>query len=309
MKIILSLAIFISLFCNSIVNSNEIYVVSKVNNQIITNVDIINEYKYLIALNPNLQNIDKEKIMKLAKDSIIKEKIKVDELDKYFDLSIENRFIDKIIANFYKRMGLKSEKEFKNYLLKYNLDFENVKMKINIETAWNDLIYKKFGNKIEIDEKEIKDKINKLISDSKEKDTYNISEILFSAENYEDLKKKYELINKSIKEIGFDNTANIYGVSDSAKMGGKIGWVNESSLNVVIKKDIVNLNVGEHTKPITIPGGFLILRLNDKKKQKIKIVFNDEFNKQISNEKNSQLQQFSEIYFKKIKKNSLISEK
>ena len=276
MKIILSLAIFISLFCNSIVNSNEIYVVSKVNNQIITNVDIINEYKYLIALNPNLQNIDKEKIMKLAKDSIIKEKIKVDELDKYFDLSIENRFIDKIIANFYKRMGLKSEKEFKNYLLKYNLDFENVKMKINIETAWNDLIYKKFGNKIEIDEKEIEDKINKLISDSKEKDTYNISEILFSAENYEDLKKKYELINKSIKEIGFDNTANIYGVSDSAKMGGKIGWVNESSLNVVIKKDIVNLNVGEHTKPITIPGGFLILRLNDKKKQKIKIVFNDE---------------------------------
>ena len=132
---------------------------------------------------------------------------------------------------------------------------------------------------------------------------------VFTAENYQDLKKKDELINKSILEIGFENTANIYGISGSSKLGGKVGWVNESQLNKVIKKEIINLNVNEHTKPITIPGGFLILKLDDKKKDKIKINFDQEFNKQISNEKDVQLQQFSEIYFKKIKKNSTISEK
>ena len=309
MKFLFLLAIIINFFYNSLVNSNEIYVVSKVNNQIITNTDIKKEYRYLVALNPKLKDMDKIIVMKLAKDSIIKEKIKENELDKYFDLSIENKFINKIITNFYKKMGMNNQNEFKNYLLEYNLNFKFVKKKINIEAAWNDLVYQKFGNRIEINEQKIKNKINKFILNRKEQNTYLISEILFTAENYEDLKKKYEKINKSILEAGFENTANIYGVSDSAKLGGKIGWVNESQLNKIIKNQIINLNVNEHTKPITIPGGFLILKLNDKKKNKIEINFDQEFNKQISNEKDYQLQQFSEIYFKKIKKNSIISEK
>ena len=189
------------------------------------------------------------------------------------------------------------------------MNFEFVKKKINIETAWNDLVYKKFANRIEIDEQKIKNKINNFILNRNTQNIYFISEILFTAENYKDLENKYEIINKSIPEIGFDNTANIYSISNSAKLGGKIGWVNESQLNEVIKKEIINLNIKEHTKPITLPGGFLIIKLNDKKIEEIKINFDQEFNKQISNEKDSQLQQFSEIYFKKIKKNSTISEK
>ena len=309
MKSLFLLVIIINLFYSSFANSNEIYVISKVNNQIITNADVNKEYRYLVALNPNLQNVEKTKVMELAKNSIIKEKIKEYELNKYFDLSIENRFITKIIANFYKKMGMENENEFENYLSEYNLNFEFVKKKINIETAWNDLVYKKFSNRIEIDEQKIKNKINKFILNRNEQNMYLISEILFTVENYKDLEKKYEMINKSILEIGFDNTANIYSISNSAKLGGKIGWVNESRLNEVIKKEIINLNINEHTKPITLPGGFLILKLNDKKKEEIKINFDQEFNKQISNEKDSQLQQFSEIYFKKIKKNSTISEK
>ena len=180
------------------------------------------------------------------------------------------------------------------------MKFEFVKKKINIETAWNDLVYKKFEKRIEIDEDKIKNKINEFILNRNTQNIYLISEILFTAENYKDLEKKYEIINKSIPEIGFDNTANIYSISNSAKLGGKIGWVNESQLNEVIKKEIINLNINEHTKPITLPGGFLIIKLNDKKIEEIKINFDQEFNKQISNEKDSQLQQFSEIYFKKI---------
>ena len=309
MKSLFLLVIIINLFYSSFANSNEIYVILKVNNQIITNADVNKEYKYLIALNPNLQSVEKTKVMELAKNSIIKEKIKEYELNKYFDLTIENEFITKIIVNFYKRMGMKNKNEFENYLSEYNLKFEFVKKKINIETAWNDLVYKKFEKRIEIDEDKIKNKINEFILNRNTQNIYLISEILFTAENYKDLEKKYEIINKSIPEIGFDNTANIYSISNSAKLGGKIGWVNESQLNEVIKKEIINLNINEHTKPITLPGGFLIIKLNDKKIEEIKINFDQEFNKQISNEKDSQLQQFSEIYFKKIKKNSTISEK
>ena len=140
MKYFFFLIIFFNFFCNNYIYSFESYVVLKVNNKIITNVDIDNEYRYLIALNTDLQNIDKKKVMNIAKDSIIREKIKEDELSKYFDLSIENKYINNILANFYKKLGMKNEKEFKSYLSKYNLSFDEIKKKIEIEAAWNDLI-------------------------------------------------------------------------------------------------------------------------------------------------------------------------
>jgi len=309
MKNFFLLIIFFNFFFNWSVYSNESYVVLKVNNNVITNVDIDNEYRYLIALSPSLQNVNKEAVMKLAKDSIIREKIKEDELMKYYDLNVKNKFIDKIISNFYKKMGMKNINEFKNHLLKYNLNFEEIERKIGIEAAWNDLVYLKFANRIKINELEMKNEIKKNILDRKEQNSYFISEILFTAENYEKLQKKYKSIEKSILEIGFKNTANIHSVSDTAKLGGKVGWISDSQLNETIKKEIINLKIGEYTKPVTIPGGFLIVKLNDIKKEEINLNFDEEFNKKVNSERNSQLKNFSEIYFKKIKKNSTISEK
>jgi len=297
MKYFFLLIIFFNFFCSNYIYSFESYVVLKVNNKIITNVDIDNEYRYLIALNTNLQNIDKKKVMNIAKNSILREKIKEDELLKYFDLSIENKYINNILANFYKKLGMKNEKEFKSYLSKYNLSFVEIKNKIGIEAAWNDLVYKKYVSKLEIDEIKIKNKINELLSKNKVHNVYLISEILFNTENYEEIQKKYKLIEKSISEVGFKNTANLYSVSDSAKLGGQVGWVNETQLSEIIKNEISKLKVGEYTETITIPGGFLIMHLDDKKTQSIYLNFDEEFEKQITYEKNTQLEQYSKIYF------------
>ena len=309
MRLIFFLIVFINSLYSQYVYSIESYIILKVNNEIITNVDINKEYQYLIALSPDLQNVEEKAVMKLAKDSIIREKIKEDELKKFLALDVKKEFIDKIITNFYKKMGMKSKNEFTNYLKEYNLSFSEIEKKISIEAAWNDFIYQKFANQIEIDEIKIKDQLKNFLLNKKEQNIYLVSEILFTSENYEEVKKKYETINKNILEIGFSNTANLHSISDSAKLGGKIGWIKESQLNQIIKKQIMNLKIGEHTQPITIPGGFLVIKLNDKKKEKMNIDFDEELNKQISNEKNSQLQQFSEIYYKKIKKNSTLSEK
>ena len=309
MKYFFFLIIFFNFFCNNYIYSFESYVVLKVNNKIITNVDIDNEYRYLIALNTDLQNIDKKKVMNIAKDSIIREKIKEDELLKYFDLSKENKYIKSILENFYKKLGMKNEKEFKNYLSKYDLSFDEIKKKIQIEAAWNDLIYKKYVSKLEINKIKIKNNINELLSKNKEHNVYLISEILFNTESFEEIQKKYKLIEKSILEVGFKNTANLYSVANSSKLGGKVGWINETQLSEIIKKEVSKLKVGEYTKPITIPGGFLIIHLDDKKTQNIYLNFDEEFEKQITYEKNTQLEQYSKIYFKKIKKNSIISEK
>tara|TARA_B100000678_G_C18207734_1_gene502073 strand:- start:802 stop:1731 length:930 start_codon:yes stop_codon:yes gene_type:complete len=303
---------FIILICNiflgKAIYSAESYVVLKVNNNIITNIDIDNEFRYLMALNKDLKNIDKKIISKLAKDSIIREKIKETELMNYFDLNQENKYIDRIMKNFYIKLGLKNEKDFINYLESYKLSYKDVKMKISIEAAWNDLVYKRYSNNIIINEEEIKKNIKKLINNNNKQYTYSLSEILFTSDKSENAENTYQLIKKSISEIGFKNTANIYSESDSSKHGGKIGWINEGQLSELIKKEIVKLKIDEHTRPITVPGGQIILYLNDKRQQERKLNFEEEFKKQILFEKNKQLNQFSKIYFNKIKKNSTISE-
>ena len=246
--------------------------------------------------------------MNLAKNSIIREKIKETELSKYFDMDQPNKYIDKILKNFYAELGLNNKAEFKKYLLSYNLLFSDVEKKISIETAWNDLIYDKFINEIEIDELKIKKKIKKEISDNKYQNFYLLSEILFETDKIEDVKSKLKLIEKSISEVGFKNTANIYSISDNAKLGGQIGWINENQLSKNIKDILNNMEKGEYTQPLTVPGGLLILKIDDQKKEEVAFDLNKEFNKRIAFEKNQQLNRFSKIYFNKVKKNSTISD-
>ena len=302
MKIFFFIILICNIFLGKAIYSAESYVVLKVNNNIITNIDIDNEFRYLMALNKDLKNIDKKIINKLAKDSIIREKIKETELMNYFDLNQENKYIDRIMKNFYIKLGLKNEKDFINYLESYKLLYKDVKMKISIEAAWNDLVYKRYSNNIIINEEEIKKNIKKLINNNNKQYAYSLSEIIFTSDKSENVENTYQLIKKSISEIGFKNTANIYSESDSSKHGGKIGWINEGQLSKLIKKEIVKLKIDEHTRPITVPGGQIILYLNDKRQQERKLNFEEEFKKQILFEKNKQLNQFSKIYFNKIKK-------
>ena len=197
-------------------------------------------------------------------------------------------------------------KKFNNpkYIEKYGLTYREIKQKIKIETLWNELIYTKFHKQIDIDEEKIKKKINV----NKIQKNYLLSEIFFSGENKEKINEKYNLIKKSISEIGFKNTANIYSLTESAKIGGSIGWIGENQLAKKVVNEINELQVGEFTKPINIPGGVVILKLDKKEDKKISLDFDSEFKKLIEYEKNRQLNQFSTVYFNKLKFNTKIEQ-
>ena len=285
----------------------EVFMAYKVNNEIITNIDVENESRYLMALNTQLRNLDEKKIISIAKDSIIKETIKKIELQKYFKLNQKNPYLNTIVKDFYIKLNLNDEIEFETYLNKYNLTINDVKKKMEIETTWNQLIFEKYKNQINIDEDKIKQRIKNKIP-SKENKKYLLSEIIFEKKADQTVKQKINNINESIKEIGFKNTANIYSVSDSSKFGGNIGWVEESKLSSKLASVVEKLNIGEITTPIQIGNGFLIIKLNDIKSEIIKIDEKKELKKLIRFEQNRQLDQFSKIYFNKIKINTKISE-
>ena len=303
--------IFLLIFFKEPLQSSENFIVLKVNDNIITKIDVDNEYNYLIALNSNLKKLDKEKLYKLSKESIIREKIKKDEIEKYIDIdNFDNENFEVIFKNFYNNLGLTNEKEFEKYLSNYNLSFNDVKQKIFIEISWNNLIYNKFLNQIQINENLIKKQIEEKKNNKKSVVNYLLSEILFEVNDNEKYDEKISEVLRNIQDIGFEATANIYSIADSSKLGGKLGWIDGDQVSKNIIQDLEIMNQGDLTKPISVPGGFLILKLNDKKEIKVKNNFDVkiETEKAIQYQTNKQLDKFSQVYFSRIKKNSFISE-
>jgi peptidyl-prolyl cis-trans isomerase SurA len=308
-KIVLYLLIVFQL-CTKQVISLENKIILKINDKIITTFDVKQEEKYLIVLNPKLSKIDQNKLKVLATDSIIKEKIKEIELIKYYkiDSVLDDVNLKKIIKNLYKTVGFKEEKQFKVYLENKNLEFSSVKRKLAIEMLWNNLIFNKFNNRVVIDEAEIKNNLDKEIKNLSFTRDLFLSEILIRNSKNLKLNIVYSEILKSIKDVGFATTANIFSISNTAKIGGKVGWVKETSLSKQILKNIINLEKGQISKPIKINENFLILAIDNTKINKKKIDKNKILLSRISYYKNQQLERFSLAYFGKIRQSIQINE-
>ena len=282
--------------------SIETKIIHNIQNEIITNIDIKNEFKYLVALNNSLKELDDEKILDISNESAIRERIKKIEILKNFkEIKLNEDYSELLLKNIYSRLNLKSINEFELYLKNYDLKIIDIEKKITIDALWNELIIKKYSSKVIINEGAIK---KKLLKNSKiQSKEYQLSEIIFDVENKEEIKKKYKEVVKSINEIGFENSAATYSFSESAKIGGDIGWINGNSLNNNIRKNISVLKVGDFTKPIILSNGILILKLINIKNTETTIDIEKELKKAINYERNRQLNQYSKIYYNKIKKN------
>lgn len=282
--------------------SIETKIIHNIQNEIITNIDIKNEFKYLVALNNSLKELDEEMILNISNESVIREKIKKIEISKNFkEIKLNRGYSEILLKNLYSRLNLKSIDEFEVYLKNYDLKIIDIEKKITIDALWNELIRKKYSSKIVINEAAIKEE---LLKNSKiQTIEYQLSEIIFEVENKEEIQKKYKEVVKSINEIGFENSAATYSFSESAKIGGDIGWINENSLNKNIRRNINSLKVGEFTKPIILSNGILILKLINTKNSETTIDIENELKKAIDYERNRQLNQYSKIYYNKVKKN------
>ena len=308
-KKIFILFTIINLLSNVVIAENKHEIIIKINNQIITNFDIQKETKYLLALNPSLNNLSTKQIKELSKNSLIREKIKENEILKYYKINYEDPELTKFVTNIYKRLNIGDEAEFNTYLLKFDMNINTVIKKIAIERDWNKMIFGKFKNQIVVDELKIKKNLEKKLDKSEIQTSYLISEILFQAKNEKEFEETYNDIIKTIDESSFKSAASIYSISDSSINSGEIGWVKKNEISNSIYNELNKLNIGDITQPIKVASGFLIIYLEDVKKIEKEINTEEEFKKIVTTEKNRQLNEYSVIYYKKIKKQIFINEK
>ena len=300
--------IFLIFFNYQKIHSVENKILLKIDNDIITTFDIYEEIKFLKLFNPQLNNLSENEIFEISKNSILKDRIKRIEILKFVkEIKVDDRFLVRLIKNRYSEIGLNSLDSFENYLSKNKLDVDKVKEKISTELIWNDIIFQKFNSKVSVNREEIK----KSILENPQKKTQEkllLSEITFNVDKKVDFEKKSKKIFDDIEKTGFKNAALIHSESSTASNGGLIGWVKFDNINNSIKTEISNLNIGQYSKPVRTSSGFIIVKIEDKKVDKIDINLNREIEEMIKFKTNEQLDQFSNIYFNKIRKDLTIHE-
>ena len=286
--------------------SKENKILFKVDNEIITTIDIYNEIKYLEIINDKqFQNLERNKVIEIAKNSLIREKIKEIELLKRIDsLEVDQNILNEIILNNFKKNNIETITDFEKFFKDLNIKPNIIRKKISIEILWKQLIYQIFNKNVKIDSEAIK---NEIKANTKIKELL-LSEIVFTIDENEKLNDKFELIKKRILNNSFSDAALIFSISESAKNGGNIGWIKETSINKKIKNEIKNLAFGQHSKPLVIPGGFLIIKIEQERYIDVDTDINKEFDLIVKKKTNDQLKQYSIIYFNKVKKNIQINE-
>ena len=298
--------LFLIIFCSKQSHTLENKILLKIDNEIITSVDIFEEIKFLKIFNPEANNLSESELFEISKNSILRDIIKKIEIMNFVDeLKVEDKFLLSLIKRKYLNIEIDSFEDFENYLKKNNLNAKMIREKFTIEIMWNDLVYQKFNKKIIID----KDKIEKEILQNPRRDLQKeilLSEIVFSVNNKDEFKDKYEKILLDIENMGFKKTALIHSSSDTASNGGLIGWVKKDNLNKSITKIISDLQPGQLSNPIRTSSGFIILKLDDEREQTLEFNLNDKIQEVIRFKRNEQLSQFSNMYFNKLKKNLMI---
>ena len=282
-------------------------IVMKINNEIITSYDLEKEINYLIALNPQLKNVNKKDLNDIATKSIVKELIRKNEILKYKKLELQNTQITNVLNNLIQNLNFSNEEQLINYLKNFDISINDLKKKIEIENEWKNMIYSKYIKSVNIDKEALTKKIE-AISKSNFIYEYNLSEIVFNIKNDISLKEQSEIIKKSISENGFEIAANYFSISDSSKVGGKIGWIAKNDLSKIINDKLDSLEKGDYTAPIKVGNNLIILKINDIRKTKYEIDKDSELNRMIMIETTKQLDKFSNIFYNKIKLNAKISE-
>mgnify|MGYP003973738019 FL=1 len=307
-KIFIFVAI-INLLSSTLIAEDRYEIVVSIDNKVITNFDIQKEINYLLALNPSLNNLPKKQIYEIAKESLVREEIKEKEILKYYNINYKDPELSLLIENIYNRLNIANENEFNKYLSNFDLSIEMISAKLAIEKAWNRLIFEKFNQFINLDELRLKKELEKNLSQPQTQNRYLISEIIFQSKDDKEYQEILRNIKKTIEENSFETAASIYSISDSSKNGGEIGWVNKNEISDTIYNVLNKLSIGQFTQPIKIASGFLIIYLNDIKKEEQEFNVDEELKKMIISEKNRQFNEFSIIHFKKIEQQIFINEK
>ena len=283
-------------------------IIANVESQIISSYELKNKIKTLIFLSG--QNLSQENINKIKKRAIsilIDIKLK-EETVKKFNIDINNNSEQtNLYLNNLSRKYATNIEGLKKIFLANNLDFQIYLNEVNVEFAWNELIFNIYKDKITLNEKEIDKQLEKVVRENKSLNEYKLSEIQIPVEDNSDKDRLINEIKNQIIEIGFENTAIKFSSGLSSLEGGSLGWISSNSLSQGVLSVVKNMDINDISNPIIQARTILFIKLIDKRTVSIEKLNIDQIkNDLINKKKNEILNLYSNNHLSKIKNNALI---
>jgi len=284
--------------------NNQGKILLKVDNEIITNFEVKNKILTVLLLSNqelNQQNIDKYK--KEVLNILIENKLKKIEVTKYKINKNDAK------VNSYIRSIVGDTSRMKKKFLENNLDYKLYREELEVEFMWQKLIYDLYKKKIDINEAQINNELEKFINENAKIKEFRIAEIEVLFKDNKEYEQIVSAIEQDIKNKGFEATALKYNKTSVAN-DSDLGWINSKSLSPEIFNILNQMNIGEITKPIKRQNTLIFLKLTDKRISKKEGLEVNELKNQILNKKkNEQFNLYSKSHLLKLKNNSLIEYK
>ena len=298
---------FISIKSISCANIDNI-IIAKVDNKVITTLDMENEIKKYLLLNDieiNKANVTDSK--NIALNSIIRNLIKSYEIEKYQVNKFNQKDLERYIENLASSKKI-SVDQLKEVFYKNKLNYKKFIDELIVEFKWNTLIYELYSKQLNINSLEVESELKKRANFNKKKTIYKISEI--EVANSDDLGRIIQNITNTVKNDGFDAAVLKFSISPTSLNKGSLGWIDSFKLNNLYLNELKKINKGEVTQPIKTSSGVIFLKLDDIKYENNENLDLDKLKKQIvAEKKNEKLNFFSKSHFSKVENSILIVKK
>ena len=294
--------LFFFIFNFSFLKGIETKIVVMVNNEPVTSYELKNKILTTLILSNQVINqeiIDQSK--NAAINSLINMKLKKFEIEKYKikpDLNNINSYLKKISSN--------DIESLKKKFIDNSIDYQIFLNEIEVELAWQKLIYTRYSKKVKIEDNLINNELQKLLNKKEKQSEYKLSEIQIEITE----KNKDIIINQVMKDIdtiGFEKTAKKLSMTSTAINNGNLGWINSKSLSKQMSDILDKMKINEVSKPIIKLNNVMFLKITDKRSVEINSQNIDDLKKNIINNKTNELfKLYSNNHLSKIKSSSFI---
>jgi len=239
-----------------------------VNDDIVTTHDLRQRTLFMVATTGVKR--DEESIARAQQQALrnlVDEHIQMQESEKY-EQTIGDDEVNQNVARLIGRNGL-DPNEVVQRLASVGVSIETMRDQVRSEIAWQRIINGLYGSRIRISDAQIDETLNR-ISANASKPNYRVAEIYIEATpDIGGMDGAMEGAKAMIQQVSdgapFPLLAQQFSSSPTAAKGGDMGWIREGELRPEIDKVIVQMEKGNLSTPIQVPGGVYVVALLDKK--------------------------------------------
>jgi peptidyl-prolyl cis-trans isomerase SurA len=247
-------------------------VVAHVNDEVITNYDIIQRMRLLVVtagIQPTRDDLPE--LQRYALSSLVDERLEMQELrreekEQKSGIVATDSVVDDIISDLAKQNHMTSE-QFLNSLTQQGIGQDTLRAQVRAQASWQDWIRGRYGSRVRVGEDQIKAFQARMAAEA-EKPKYQISEVFIddgkAGGPEQALDQATQLVAQLHQGAQFQSVARQFSAASTAANGGDAGWVTAAELDPAVRDAVEALRPGSLSAPIPVKDGVYIIFLRER---------------------------------------------